>query len=299
MGLERKPRKFLIDTIWPEFGLHVISGSSGTWKTSLLFSMLREFEQGKPVLGLASNPCPWAYVAFDRDLNETWDTLDQLKYEPDRTKIYSSYDNFPGQPNANGLIYAMPKMLPQGGLLGIDGLQIINPGDNNSYLGVASFIRTLRLCATKHNITLLGGCHNAKAKEGDSYAHPREKIMGSVAWGATVGTVLALEKKDELDVMLTVCPRMSKEYKIMLTRDAAGQIVMRDEAEETGGSLILNARLAELPAGTEIKRSDIMAWALDAGISERTAERWLERQTGRSGRLQRVSRGAYQKMHEN
>jgi len=299
MGYDRKSRSFLIDTIWPEFGLHVMSGGSGTWKTSLLFTMLREFQENRPVFGLSTNARPWVYIAFDRDLNETWDTLDMLKYDPPTSQIFSSYDNFPYQQNMTGVIQAMPKLLPHGGLMCIDGLQILNPNDNNSYAGVASFTRMMRTNAAKHNVTLLGTVHNAKAKQGEEYAHPRDKIMGSVAWGATVGTIMALEKKDELDVMLTICPRTSKEYKIMLTRDAAGQIVPRDEAEETEGNLVLNARLAEVPAGAEIKRSDIMAWALDANISERTAERWLTRQSGRSGRLQRTGRGVYQKMHEN
>lgn len=293
-------RKFLVDTIWPEHTMHVISGSSGTWKTSFLFTLLREFEQGRPVLGYESHPCPWVYVAFDRDLGETWDTLGTVRYNPDASRIYSVYDNWKHQQNYTGVIQSMPRLLPKGGLMVIDGLQMLyGSGGTNDYNLVANFIRSLRMAAKAHNITLLGLCHNAKAKQGEEYAHPRDKIMGSVAWGATVGTVLALENKTDTDKTLWVCPRLAKEYQLTLSREKNGMIYVRDEDDDTKSALVLNTRLMELVEGNEIDRATIMMWALESNISEATADRWLTKQIGKKGRLERVGRGKYRKMSTN
>lgn len=278
--------------------MHVISGGSGTWKTSLLFTMLRDFEKGCPVLGFSSHPCPWAYVAFDRDLNETWDTLWSVGYEPADVQLHSIYDNFNFSASAAGITQAMPQLLPHGGLLCVDGLQIICP-DGNNYNAVASFTRLIRKHAAKNNITVVGLCHNAKSRPGEEYAHPRDKIMGSVAWGATVGTVLALENKTDSDKTLWVCPRTAREYSVLISRDESGRVFIRDEDDDTMTCLTLNAKLLEIDDGAQLKRGDIIAWGLDAGLSEATVDRWITKQAGKNGKLQRIGRGVYAKPHKN
>lgn len=298
MQFERKARSYLVDMLWPEYTLHVISGSSGSWKTSLLFTLLQEFEQGKPVLNYPSYPKPWVYVAFDRDINETWDTLDSIQYSPNPDLLYSSYNNFGYPTNVQGITQAMPKLLPHGGVLCLDGMQIICQ-DGNNYNSVANFTRSLRMAAEHYKITVIGLCHNAKAKQGEEYAHPRDKIMGSVAWGATVGTVLGLDNKSDVDKTLWVCPRTSHEYSVILSREKSGKIILRNEDDDTVNSMTLTARLDELEPGSKVERATMLAWGVDAGLSETTVERWITKQCVKNGKLQRVGRGMYAKPQLN
>lgn len=289
-------RSFIADIIWPKHTLHVISGTSGTWKTALLFSLFRDWEQGKPILGqYKSYPEEWAYIAFDRDLGETWDTLDSIKYAPDDRRIHSAYNDprFPSQPDS--IVKAMDILLPKtGGVLILDGMQFLAPfrNDMGQFQTIGTFVRHIRQQAQKRNITCIGVCHNAKAHKGEEYAHPRDRIMGSVAWGASTGTLMALENKNSEDKTLWVCPRTAPEYQLTISRTKDGIIFVRNENEDTDSNLELTSQLAEVPPGTLLKRETVLIWAAEAELSESTAEKWLNKQV-KTGALSREGRGTY------
>jgi hypothetical protein len=301
MGYERKARKYLVDTLWREHSVNLFCGSSGAWKTSAYFTFMDQLDRGEKILGNESHACPWAYVAFDRDLNDTWDTLDSIKYSPDPSKLYSKYDNWPYPKNLGGLLTALPKILPQGGLLGIDGLQVLagSSGYNiNNYSEVENFVFNLHTGIKRCNVTANGLCHNAKAKDNEGYSNPRDQILGSAAWAATVNTILAFGRRPDGDKDLWVLPRTTTEYKLVVTRDDKGRVIMRNTDEDTNSALVLNTRLIDLCDGAELERGTVVAWAMDAGLTELTADRWLKNACGKMGKLQRVGRGLYCKLRQ-
>ena len=74
--------EFIIDQILPRNQLHILAGSSGVGKSTIMFQLLDRIRRGEDILGRRSHPAEILYVASDR-VQESYDTLFQrLDIEP-------------------------------------------------------------------------------------------------------------------------------------------------------------------------------------------------------------------------
>lgn len=302
-----KPRGYIVGSILPKHTIHIISGGSGSWKTTLQLALVEKWENGEDIFGHASFPAPWAYVSFDRPLADAWDTLADIRFEPPEQLINSAYDDKTISRTGEGLIKCMDRFLPKGGLLAVDGLGFIAPIAKNAmeqYQAVWRFNQMLIEAMQKRDVTILTNAHNPKMRKGEELINPRDRILGSVAWSGTCGTVLSLEVVSDDERKLSVLPRskVPNFYKSLKRESKSdGRLIISDwipriEVEQDtskAGNIHLDNMLAE-SQDEEITRENVVEWADKMDISLRTAERWLKNKID-SGELVRIARGRYKK----
>lgn len=288
------PRSYLVDILLPKFALHLLSGSSGARKTTLGFQFVQRWEQGKPILGFESHPEPWAYLAIDRTVADVWEVLNIISYSPPEERI-ASLNDLEWSLTFGSVIRYIKEKLPKGGMLFAEGLQFLTPKqDNNQYVDVGKHLNFMRREAAKLGVTICATVHNAKAKPGEEYAHPRDAIMGSVAWGATTGSLFSLRRtggEHSTDRELMVCPRGAPEFKRKL-ESINGRLELVDEDESQEGNMMLDSYLTLVVPGEIFTTAKVREWAESAKISQRTMERWLTYRL-KMGRIFRVAKGEY------
>jgi AAA domain len=291
--MARKPRRYLIDRLFPHTGVHLIGGPSGAGKTRWLFQTLIDYwEKGKEVLGYKSHPCPWLYIAGDRPLDDAYDTLEDLGYNPDHVRMYGAVNEGVREiePILNIIVEANPK--PE--LVVVEGLPFMCKGNTNDISHVSKFMTNLARTCIKAEIGIWGSCHSPKMKEDAHYDNPRQRVMGSVAWAACAGTIVLVEPvghgstEIENQRRLIVLPRLGASIYKDLQFNTAGRLV---ETEEGINDALFDAFLNKYKAGDTFKTGEAIS-ALEGLMSHATIERILKAAiTG--GYVEKVGQGSY------
>lgn len=300
-----RPKKrdipYIIDKILPRYGIHLLGGASGAGKSIWLFQFIRQWSAGRNVMGLEdfdSYPCPWAYVACDRTGEDTWRTIDQIGFRPDEALVMSWDEEVRKPKNLCGLQQLIDELPIQHGVLFIEDLaSLLGDADPNSGGAVRAFMRSLRAISKTRDVTILGTVHTAKARPGDEYKAPRQRIAGSVEWGHYAGTIFLIAQDNEVGPERTLWyqPRHHGDGKMALTMTNQGTLVAQ-EAEIV--EMALDPRLDDLEDGESFSRINVISWADDKGLSVRTGERWL-RTAIENGYVERIGRGLYRKTRTN
>ena len=290
----RAPRRYLIDRLFPHSGVHLIGGPSGAGKTRWLFqTLIDQWEKGQDVLGFKSHPCPWLYVSGDRILDDAYETLEDLGYNPDRIRMLGAVDE--GITNIEGILHESDALKPRPQLLVIEGIASLAPAkcDINNYKHVSAFLSTLVRMCKKADVGLWGVCHSPKMKEDSQYLNPRQRIMGSAAWAAYSGTVVMVEPLGygtEVDHQrkLIVLPRRGAGIYMNLQFNADGRLV---EAEGNLNDALFEAFLHKYRSGETFKTADVLA-ALESRMSRYTVQRILDAAIS-GGYVERIGQGTY------
>jgi hypothetical protein len=292
----RMSRPYLIDTIFPANEIHLLVGASGAGKTTWLFQMIDDWLQGKPVLGFQSHPCPWQYIALERSIETTLETIRRTKANIDLNHVHSLRDsNLPINEYDPLFNYFVNTYLKDGGLLIIDGFTALTPqGKYNDHKIVADYLVTLGRWIKKKNLTVLGIMPIAKSKGDERAKIPRQRVYGNVVWEHYSETIFLLESVKEDDPenplrKLTVLPRNSAEFCLDLVFDDAGRLV--EQAAEVS-ALVLETKLAKLDPGTETDRATWIKWGAEGGISRASVDRWLAKSL-HNGKLTKSGRSSY------
>lgn len=269
-----------------------------------MLTLVQKWERGEDIFGHASFPAPWVYVAFDRSLSDVWDTLEDIGFSPPENRIHSCFNDKTILPTLDGLIKCMDRFLPKGGLFLIDGLGFIPVQTRDGmgqYQGVWKFVMCLTENSEKRDVTAAGNAHNPKQRKGEEIVNPRDRILGSVAWGATCGTVLALDNLPNGDKKLSIMPRSKAgDSYHLLKRETSGKLIFLDwrqteskeQTEANPSSIYLDNMLCEAPE--EVTREMMEDWAGKMNITIRTVERWVKAKLD-AGELKPIKRGLYVK----
>lgn len=204
----------------PERELHLIGGSSGSGKSSWLIKMLERLERGESIYGHAAKPTPYVYVSSDRSRAGMYRTIERLGIDRARFPLYIP-TNTALNLTARQIVIDAKKKFPVAKLVVFEGIATHVPdGKLSDYKIVAKFLRELGALCEELDITILGVVHSPKVKEKDKYANPRERIMGSTAWGAYSELIMFLEplNPDGASSLRTfwILPRNAREEKFTL-----------------------------------------------------------------------------------
>jgi len=279
----------LIEGLFPTREVHLTGGPSGSGKTTLLMQMLRDWRQGIPVFGMKSNPVPFAYLACDRSIQSIVATLERIKIPLD-FPLFSLVDKCDA---------TIENLMGDGYKLIIaDGLPSLTPhGKISDYGIVADFLRNLTRTCQRFDSTIIGTGHASKVKEGEQFQNPRQRFLGSVAWGGYSDTMILVEPKnpeDVLDPYRTV---------LLLPRNASGQIL--NYCFDENGILVnqapievinFTAMVLKNPPGTQIFITQMLEYAHKVKMNERTMYRYVKTMTT-EGRLAKVAHGVYKVVH--
>jgi hypothetical protein len=190
-------REFLIERIMPAHEVHIVGGPSGVGKSRGLFQALETWRNGRDLFAYKSIPVPFVYVSADRSRASVERTFQDLGLDPKDWPILAVVERNP--PDEKGftiewLFETVKKEFPHARLIVAEGLAtFVRNGKTNDYKAVADFLIQLTRECQKREVTFLGVVHTSKAKEGEGYANPREKLLGSMAWAAYAETIFVLE----------------------------------------------------------------------------------------------------------
>jgi hypothetical protein len=284
----------VIADIAPRREVHLFGGPSGAGKTTFLIKLLESWAKGAPVFGHQSHPEPFLYISGDRSLADMKRTMRRLKIT-----------NFPIHiPPTNAVTIAQVmedalRKYPKTRLLVVEGLATWVPdGKLSDYRVVADFLRKIGDFCHSHDLTVIGVVHSPKRGEKDRYTNPRERIMGSTAWGAYSNLIMFVEpvdpdSKDNRARELYILPRNAPEEKYTLDWKDGMLIPVTVKMKPTNAQRVLEW-IGTVPADSmNGERLFTTAEALQGtGLSERSLFFELDR-LKKNGLLENIKQGRY------
>lgn len=292
------PQQFLIQDIFPVRRVHLLVGPSGAGKTRWLLPMISEWIAGQDVFERKSFPLPCGYLLCDRPAEAAKETLLSLQLPnmtPDNFPIRSMMDM-----DKEFHFDVLPTLFdPSVRVIFVEALAALIPnGKINDYHSVLRFFKSLHKICGKHNLTIIGSVHQPKMREDESFSHPRDKVLGSVAWAACSDTVILIEPQNAKSTncsrrLMTVLPRNESHFEYQLDYDEKGRLVILSGDSDTY-KFLLGLELDKVAPNDPIFTKTFHEWGEKHIIPRRTVESWIVSQL-EEGKLERIRKGAYKR----
>jgi hypothetical protein len=301
-------RDYIVDQIFPSNEVHIIAGPSGSGKTRMLHQeFIPRLVAGSDVWGhQCRKPRKCVYFSLDRSIASIADTLRQMKLAPAATILSAINDDIPL--DIDSMYHIAEQYVPGVEVFIIESFlrlfrvaddkkTMLQPGNINDYLQVSDFLTTLTRKCMQLGITLMCSTHTTKMRERDLIFSPRERLLGSVAWGAYSDTLVYIgpvKLQDEINNnrRLYIMPRNSAPAEFVYQFDQDGRLV--ETTQDANDSRLDKYLYEEVNDETEFTRQEVDNWAALQDISKQTVTRWLSNLVD-AGYLERVVRGRYRK----
>lgn len=297
-------QEWIVDRIFPSGAMHLIGGPSGVGKTTWLFQMLYEWEQGLQLFGeYKSNPCPWVYISADRSIREMQQTLARIGYGDWQFEAYALEEliYIPSRKCCEPPDFTKHVLdkFPYAKLIVMEGLQAIMPDHSkNRSQNKQELLWALeqRLVLSSNNRTVIATTHNPKVGANTMQTDERSKFLGSQGFIGSCSTMIGIEKgKSPESRLVTVMGRNFQDMHLTYScsNDTNGRFVL----ESIGHEAIVNETDEKIKFSTwcqtqhvAFSAKDAIACGMRMGISDSTVERWLLELAG-VGALEKVREG--------
>lgn len=285
------PPDFLIADIMPSRGVHLLCGPSGSGKTTLLFQLLKQWQNGENVFGHKSFPAPYTYVSCDRSRKSVNLTLARLGCLDVITRIIALDDLVDSNHKLETIVETAKKKYSDTELVVIEGVQTLVGNSQKDYGSVSALLRQGWAKCQRYEVTLLGTGHSPKVKENERYLHPRERTLGSVAWGAFADLIIAMNFDEQSKIRtVDVLPRNSAEEQYQFMSGPQGVLVACPKEKSDRLMLFIMA----YSEGALVTRQSVHEAAEGMEIASATADRALSKCV-EDGVLEKVSEATYKR----
>lgn len=298
----------LIAGIMPAREIHLLAGPPGAGKTTLIMQMLQDFQAGQEIFGFRTFPAPVLYISCDRTLDEQKRVMERTKtaWGSFKVAVLDEIVSHTDSPSIDKVMEFVAKNYSHCKLIVIDGFGALVPdGKMSDYSTVLKFLRRCQAICQHFDQTILGVIHFAKEKKGEGYLNPRDRILGSTAWGGFSNLVMTIEKEDPTNDkndnrILWICPRNERERKLKLQMNALGKLVTVEDANEDDLASLFALEVNKLPAAVDYPRKKLVEmgqmWETSA-LSPSTVDRLLKRLV-MEGTWERGMKGCYRRVPE-
>lgn len=293
----RKSEKWVIDKIIAAGTINLIAGTSGSGKTTFLMQLLKDWEQGKAVLGgYQSFSRKWIYVSCDRGTLETDRTMRRLGLGDWECQIYSMEEiEGTSEPDILRLYHRFPDVE----LFVIEGIQSCIPDSKGSQNRAEMlWVMKLRREMLCHNKTIIGTIHTPKMKKNEAYINGRSNMLGSASLSGSISTLISIHAAGDADEDVTddreviVRPRDTPTFKLAYSRDKQGRFIEENDAQ---AEFKLEIKLNSMQPGQLFKAEEMFKIGEEEGWYKMKVHRWLTKQI-EDGVIERVSKGQYRKL---
>jgi hypothetical protein len=253
--------EYIVDDILPRYEIHLIAGPSGAGKSTLLLQFIQDWSQGKSFFDHASYPEPFLYVSGDRSADGVRRTLSRVGIDASAFPLFPVIEKTEVEEIENIIELALGRF-PSARVLFIEGLgSLVSGGKTNDYSSVAKFLKKLTRMCKKRKLTIIGVIHSAKTKKGEEYSNPREKALGSVAWGAYSETIIYVEPVDPQNPADTlrrvqILPRNAKSESFDMKLDENGRLI--PASPKMPPQPLLLSFLAKLGEGKDFTTEEVL-----------------------------------------
>lgn len=293
--------RYVIFPIMPSYEIHLISGPSNAGKTTLLFQIIEEWRVSRDVLGAyKSYPAPFAYLACDRSESSIRRTLDRISLPHEQIPMISLIDAAIADMAPTEVLKLARRKVPDLRVLFVDAIAVLCPGKMTDYGNVCRFLTSLARLCQREQLTIVGLGHTAKVRGDDKVSDPRQRFLGSVAWGGFADCMIHIEMADPDDPtnpnrQIYVLPKNTRSELLDYHFNDQGRLVCStDEASE----LIMDGWLKQWQEGHVLTSAALRDAGMRCGLSRPTVFRWIKVAV-EDGRLLKSGRGEYQVRPKN
>ena len=285
-------RAYLFENLFAIGSVNLLAGMSGGGKSRFSFQLTEEIEQKGLLLGMPSLfPINPIYFALDRTLASVHKTLNTMNCQL-RAPLVSLFDKATA---FDELRLPKPSELKGHNLAIIDGIDCLVPKLTDSR-EVGRLLFQCSKLAQASDAALLCILGTAKVKEGEGYAHPRERIIGSSFWGRLSEDIVLIsaseEREDQNARVASILPRNAAETNINLTFQG-GRLIREILAQPDPNELKLYDLLPDSFTTEEAKEA-----AATLQIPRSTFTRYITRLCNQR-LLMRLGKGCYIKVAVN
>lgn len=272
----KKESEYLIDKCLPSGRVHLLAGPSGAGKTTLLFQMMQMWINKEPVLGFETrgqDTGKFFYIATDHPTVVTEETMRRVGVP---LELFGHFSTMKSQ-FALGQFFDMAPADTK--ILFVEGTELlIENGKINDNKAVGDFLRKCSEVAEDRDMAIWLSTGAPKMKKGEEYINPRERILGSIAWGRYADTVFVLGLDNPGDITdpnrtLYVYPRNHPASMHRFQTDSKGRLQTPITAAEMKAETAL---MSFMQVGLWYERAALVAWAeTQQGVSRATLDRML------------------------
>lgn len=284
----------------PRREVHIFAAASGAGKTTLMFQILDDLIECRPVFDSPTFPISPVYLCNDRSRDDIKRTFERVRPR-NKFPVYSTLtDPEFAQCHTPADCIRKAKLLhPESDFLVLDPISYAVE-NVNSAKDVARLLRHLTNICQELNLTIVLVHHTAKVKTDSSYAQPRQRMSGCAAWGGYSNLNLIFEEEDEKDPTnpfrtIYICPRNGEDRTYRLMKDESGCFVAapRNDEDPAQRRKLDDQIFNTLPHGdlTAAQIFDALGGRTN-GVVYRNIERWIKlgalEKTGQRGRYTKI-----------
>ncbi len=199
-------RLYLVDRLIPVRSIALVSGCSGAAKTRWIFQCLEEWIKHSTFLGYPAIPNPrLGYLCYDRCIEDCYDTLLDMHLDLPGIDMASALSD-------DSLWDVKAEHFSGYDCVIMDGVDMLCKDINKFHVVRQEIQKLLRMIANSQ-IGIIASIGTNKSKDGEKYAHSRERSIGSSAWGRLTGTSFNLDfdpTDEDGTRTLTINPRIGR-----------------------------------------------------------------------------------------
>lgn len=276
---------FLIEGLMPAREFSLVAGSSGVGKTKLTIQLVMALEAGESFFGHPTKPSKCLYVACDRGRDSFKRSMDAygLAYDAfawvvERDAPALSTETLLSRP-AQILEWTHRKH-PGTKLVVLDGLSGLVK-DVCDYQGVKAMVRQCQDRCESFDMAVLGTVHATKIRTLDKICNPRERVLGTVAWGGFSEMVISLDHEKPEDPqnpfrVVNLCNHSGASLRWRVVCDSQGRLVEVDAERDLLD--ILDGIVGQIPPeGLDRDQLETLASGIGEAVNRRTFYDWVAR----------------------
>jgi hypothetical protein len=298
--------EYIVDKLFPANDISIISGPHGVGTSTFALQAFDAITDGRPVLDLPSVQTPAVFIACDRPLEALHEHMESLGIDPRLKPSLSLVGQLQRGEDSN--LAGVQAILKQAGISArlwfLDGMNALCKGKVTDYNDVSKFLDGAADYCTKNKITVIACIRSCKAKEGNGYTAPLDRVLGPGAWVGQAGCKVMIDYHDAKNLsdsyrIFGVCPRRAKYYYRWGQFTPTGELLPCDApalAAEPESPLAI--WLTTQPEQAEFTLDEAEDALRGLNVSKRTILRWIAAEV-ESGKLAKVGKGKYRRVSPN
>ena len=257
--------------------------------------MLDDWLRSHEVFGKPSYPAHCCYVACEQPVASLRRDIRRLGMNQEDLPHFS-LTRWAEEKRTLELAYTTARRnVPPLKVLILDGMQTLCPGRISDSRDSSKFLLNATKLCEEQDITIIGCASTCKAKEGEGYLSPFDRIPGSFFWTTIPLSKIVIEsarpsKPSDPSRTVYLASRgvFLKQYQYAIEND---RFIYRGEGE----CLVqpdLDAWLSQQEEDSQITTQQVLQLGEILGVSRRSAFNWIANQL-QLGTLEKVDRGHY------